>query len=84
MWTWCWTRWPVNSSTPRCGLVAPGGVFLEMGKTDIREPDAIAREYPGVRYRAFDLFEAGADHIEGMLTDLARAVRRRHAACRCR
>ncbi|BBX45076.1 type I polyketide synthase [Mycobacterium cookii] len=53
-------------------LVAPGGVLLEMGKTDIREPDAIAREYPGVRYRAFDLFEAGADHIEGMLTDLAR------------
>jgi polyketide synthase 12 len=53
-------------------LVARGGVFLEMGKTDIREPDAIAREYPGVRYRAFDLFEAGADHIEGMLTELAR------------
>jgi polyketide synthase 12 len=53
-------------------LAAPGGVFLEMGKTDIREPDAIGREYPGVRYRAFDLFEAGADHIEGMLTDLAR------------
>jgi polyketide synthase 12 len=53
-------------------LVAPGGVFLEMGKTDIRESDAIAREYPGVRYRAFDLFEAGADHIAGMLTDLAR------------
>ncbi|HZC10669.1 MAG TPA: SDR family NAD(P)-dependent oxidoreductase, partial [Mycobacterium sp.] len=53
-------------------LVAPGGVFLEMGKTDIREPAVIAQEYPGVRYRAFDLFEAGADHIEGMLTDLAR------------
>jgi mycoketide-CoA synthase len=53
-------------------LVAPGGVFLEMGKTDIRNPAVIAREYPGVRYRAFDLFEAGADHIEGMLTDLAR------------
>ncbi len=53
-------------------LVTPGGAFLEMGKTDIREPAAIAREYLGVRYRAFDLFEAGADHIEGMLTDLAR------------
>jgi polyketide synthase 12 len=53
-------------------LVAPGGVFLEMGKTDIRDPAVIAGEYPGVRYRAFDLFEAGADHIEGMLTDLAR------------
>ncbi|WP_219070922.1 zinc-binding dehydrogenase, partial [Candidatus Mycobacterium methanotrophicum] len=52
-------------------LVAPGGVFLEMGKTDIRDPDAVAQHHPGVRYRAFDLFEAGADHIERMLTDLA-------------
>ncbi len=40
-------------------LVAPGGVFLEMGKTDIRDPGVIAQQYPGVRYRAFDLFEAG-------------------------
>ncbi|HXB87595.1 SDR family NAD(P)-dependent oxidoreductase, partial [Mycobacterium sp.] len=53
-------------------LVAPGGVFLEMGKTDIRDPGVIAQEHPGVRYRAFDLFEAGGDHIERMLTDLAK------------
>jgi polyketide synthase 12 len=53
-------------------LVAPGGVFLEMGKTDIRDPGVVAEEHPGVRYRAFDLFEAGADHIERMLTDLAK------------
>ena len=52
-------------------LVASGGVFLEMGKTDIRDPGVVAQEHPGVRYRAFDLFEAGADHIEQMLTDLA-------------
>ena len=52
-------------------LVAPGGVFLEMGKTDVRDPGVIAEQYPGVRYRAFDLFEAGADHIQRMLADLA-------------
>ncbi|OBG24534.1 type I polyketide synthase [Mycobacterium sp. 852002-51057_SCH5723018] len=52
-------------------LVAPGGVFLEMGKTDIRDADAIAAEYPGVRYRAFDLFEAGPDRIQQMLAELA-------------
>ena len=52
-------------------LVAPGGVFLEMGKTDIRDPGEVAEHHPGVRYRAFDLFEAGPDHIERMLTDLA-------------
>ncbi|MFZ3320091.1 SDR family NAD(P)-dependent oxidoreductase, partial [Mycobacterium sp.] len=52
-------------------LVAPSGMFLEMGKTDIRDPGVIAEQYPGVRYRAFDLFEAGPDHIERMLTDLS-------------
>jgi mycoketide-CoA synthase len=51
-------------------LVAAGGVFLEMGKTDIRDPGEIAAQYSGVRYRAFDLFEAGPEHIERMLTDL--------------
>ena len=52
-------------------LVKPGGMFLEMGKTDIRDPGVVAEKHPGVRYRAFDLFEAGADHIAQMLTDLA-------------
>ena len=52
-------------------LVAPGGVFLEMGKTDIRDPGVIARDYPGVRYRAFDLFEAGPERIQQMLAELA-------------
>ncbi|HWS92509.1 MAG TPA: acyltransferase domain-containing protein, partial [Mycobacterium sp.] len=52
-------------------LVAPGGVFLEMGKTDIRDPEVVARDHPGVRYRAFDLFEAGPDRIQQMLDELA-------------
>ncbi|OBI14789.1 polyketide synthase, partial [Mycobacterium sp. E2462] len=52
-------------------LVAPGGVFLEMGKTDIRDADAVAAEHPGVRYRAFDLFEAGPDRIQEILAELA-------------
>ena len=52
-------------------LVAPGGVFLEMGKTDIRDPDAIAQEYPGVRYRAFDLFEPGRPRMHQWMLDLA-------------
>ncbi|HKN55294.1 MAG TPA: type I polyketide synthase, partial [Amycolatopsis sp.] len=45
-------------------LLKPGGHFLEMGKTDIR---AAA---PGVRYRAFDLWEAGPDRIQEMLAEL--------------
>ncbi len=51
-------------------LVKPGGVFLEMGKTDIRDAGEVAATHNGVRYRAFDLFEAGADHIERMLSEL--------------
>ncbi|HUB56666.1 MAG TPA: SDR family NAD(P)-dependent oxidoreductase, partial [Mycobacterium sp.] len=52
-------------------LVAPGGVFLEMGKTDIRDPGVIAQEYPGVRYRAFDLFEPGRNRMHQYLLELA-------------
>ncbi|OBG58792.1 type I polyketide synthase [Mycobacterium sp. E3339] len=51
-------------------LVAPGGVFLEMGKTDMRAPEAVAEAHPGVRYRAFDLFEAGPDRIAEILDEL--------------
>ncbi|OBG34822.1 type I polyketide synthase [Mycobacterium sp. E3198] len=52
-------------------LVAPGGMFLEMGKTDIRESEAVARDHAGVRYRAFDLFEAGPERIAQLLDELA-------------
>ena len=52
-------------------LVAPGGVFLEMGKTDIRDPGVIAQEYPGVRYRAFDLFEPGRVRMHQYMLELA-------------
>ena len=61
-------------------LVAPGGIFLEMGKTDIRDPGVVAEQHPGVRYRAFDLFEAGPDHIQRMLDRTGCVVRRRRAA----
>ncbi|MEZ0095634.1 acyl transferase domain-containing protein/D-arabinose 1-dehydrogenase-like Zn-dependent alcohol dehydrogenase/acyl carrier protein/thioesterase domain-containing protein [Streptacidiphilus sp. EB129] len=51
-------------------LTAPGGRFLEMGKTDLRDPDRLAAEYDGLRYRSFDLFEAGPDRIGEMLREL--------------
>jgi polyketide synthase 7 len=47
-----------------------GGRFIEMGKTDLRDPELVATEHPGVHYRAFDLIEAGSDRIAAMLTDL--------------
>jgi NADPH:quinone reductase-like Zn-dependent oxidoreductase len=40
-------------------LLPRGGRFLEMGKTDIRDPERVATDRPGVAYRAFDVTEAG-------------------------
>ncbi|WP_434093298.1 SDR family NAD(P)-dependent oxidoreductase, partial [Streptomyces humidus] len=51
-------------------LLAPGGRFLEMGKTDVRDPEDVAARHHGVHYRAFDLIEAGPDRIGEMLTTL--------------
>jgi len=55
-------------------LLVRGGRFIEMGKTDPRDPADIAAQYPGVQYRAFDLIEAGDDLIAQMLGELAGLV----------
>ncbi|MER8226201.1 SDR family NAD(P)-dependent oxidoreductase [Streptomyces sp. NPDC094143] len=52
-------------------LLPRGGRFLEMGKTDVRDPAAVAADHPGVLYRAFDLVEAGPDRIGEILRELA-------------
>ncbi|MFI8952758.1 SDR family NAD(P)-dependent oxidoreductase [Streptomyces sp. NPDC053750] len=53
------------------GLLGAGGRFVEMGKTDIRDPEEVASRYPGVRYRAFDLVtDAGLDRVQAMLREL--------------
>ncbi|MFD7631693.1 SDR family NAD(P)-dependent oxidoreductase, partial [Streptomyces sp. NPDC059851] len=51
-------------------LLPRGGRFVEMGKTDVRDPQDVAAAHPGVTYRAFDLTEAGLDRIQEMLTAL--------------
>ena len=56
-------------------LLVGGGRFIEMGKTDLRDPEQVATEHPGVHYRAFDLMEAGSDHIAGMLGELDEPIR---------
>ncbi|MFJ8587854.1 SDR family NAD(P)-dependent oxidoreductase [Streptomyces sp. NPDC093595] len=52
-------------------LLPEGGRFIEMGKTDIRDPEAVAHRTPGVRYRSYDLMEAGPDRIQQMLVEIA-------------
>ncbi len=51
-------------------LLPRGGRFVEMGKTDVRDADAIAAEHEGVLYRAFDLMDAGPSRIGEMLESL--------------
>ena len=51
-------------------LLAPGGRFVEMGKTDIRDPAAVAAECPGVSYQAFDLMDPGPERIGQILAEL--------------
>jgi polyketide synthase 7 len=51
-------------------MLAPGGRFLEMGKTDLRDAELVAQAHRGVGYRAFDLMEAGQLHIQQMLAEL--------------
>ena len=52
------------------GLLGEGGRFVEMGKTDIREPAEVASAHPGVSYRAFDLLDAGPERIQEMFGEL--------------
>ncbi|MEE3753250.1 type I polyketide synthase [Mycobacterium intracellulare] len=51
-------------------LLAAGGRFIEMGKTDVRDPHVVADQYRGAQYRAFDLLEAGPDRTAAMLAEI--------------
>ncbi|MGK2939461.1 MAG: SDR family NAD(P)-dependent oxidoreductase, partial [Solirubrobacteraceae bacterium] len=52
-------------------LLPRGGRFVEMGKTDIRDADAVAATHPGVHYQAFDLLlDASPERIGEMLSEL--------------
>ncbi|MER5853432.1 SDR family NAD(P)-dependent oxidoreductase [Streptomyces sp. NPDC002012] len=50
-------------------LLAEGGAFVEMGKTDPRAPE----HFPG-RYLPFDLAEAGPDRLGAILAEVAALV----------
>ncbi len=51
-------------------LLAPGGRFIELGKTDIRDPRQLSAEHPGTRYHAFSLPELAPERIATMLAEL--------------
>ena len=51
-------------------LLPGGGVFLEMGKTDVRDPARVAQDHPGVAYRAFQTGEAGPERLRQILAQV--------------
>ncbi|HWX88436.1 MAG TPA: SDR family NAD(P)-dependent oxidoreductase, partial [Solirubrobacteraceae bacterium] len=52
------------------GLLPNGGRFLEMGKTDLRDPSQLAAEHPHVAYSPFDMMDAGPDRLHQILLEL--------------
>ncbi|MFE4516432.1 SDR family NAD(P)-dependent oxidoreductase, partial [Kitasatospora sp. NPDC056783] len=44
-------------------LLRPGGRYVELGKTDIREPEAVRARYPGIAYHVVDLLSAPPDRL---------------------
>ncbi|MFD5310178.1 SDR family NAD(P)-dependent oxidoreductase [Streptomyces ardesiacus] len=51
-------------------VLAPGGRFLEMGKTDIRPPERVAAVRTDVEYRSYDLLDPGFDRLAEMFAEL--------------
>jgi NADPH:quinone reductase-like Zn-dependent oxidoreductase len=51
-------------------LLADGGRFVEMGKTDIRDPRDVAAIHADITYQAFDVMAAGPQRIQEMLAHL--------------
>jgi NADPH:quinone reductase-like Zn-dependent oxidoreductase/NADP-dependent 3-hydroxy acid dehydrogenase YdfG/acyl carrier protein len=56
-------------------LLAPGGRFVEIGKTDIRDSREVGAVRPDVAYQAVDVLDSGPEQVhrmlEGLLSDFA-------------
>ncbi|MDQ2959150.1 MAG: type I polyketide synthase, partial [Actinomycetota bacterium] len=57
-------------------LLPRGGRFLEMGRTDVRDPERVAAQHAGVRYQAYDLAEAGPERIGAILAEVIELIER--------
>jgi NADPH:quinone reductase-like Zn-dependent oxidoreductase/acyl carrier protein len=51
-------------------LLPDGGAFIEMGRTDVRDPVAVARDHPGVAYRPFVTGQAGPGRLGEILAEV--------------
>lgn len=48
-------------------LLRPGGLLVELGRTDPRDPAEVAAAHPGVRYQASNLLQLPHEHLAGLL-----------------
>ncbi|WP_189109627.1 SDR family NAD(P)-dependent oxidoreductase, partial [Streptomyces camponoticapitis] len=55
-------------------LLPRGGRFLELGKTDVRDPGQFAEAHPGVAYQAYDLTQASPERIQEILSEVVRLI----------
>ena len=53
-------------------LLPRGGRFIELGKTDRRDPNGVAALHPNLVYRAFDLVVEDPGRTQALLAELAR------------
>ena len=51
-------------------LLPEGGRFLEMGMTDVRDPEQVAERHSGVSYKEFHLYEVDPGRTQEMLGEL--------------
>ncbi|QDY80135.1 type I polyketide synthase [Streptomyces qinzhouensis] len=56
-------------------LMPRGGHFIELGKTDPRDPATVANDHPGVVYQVIDLSSADTGRLHTLLTELADLIR---------
>ena len=54
------------------GLLPRGGRFVEMGKTDVRDPRAVAQAHPGVEYQTFDLAALPGHRVGELLGEIVK------------
>ena len=55
-------------------LLPRGGRFLEMGRTDMRDPDRVAADHPGVSYNAFDIVGVDPGRVVEMLSEVTSLI----------
>ncbi|MGW0811285.1 SDR family NAD(P)-dependent oxidoreductase, partial [Nonomuraea sp. NPDC002799] len=56
----------------------PGGRFIEMGKTDLRNPHTLKQQHPHITYHPFQLPHTHPNHIHHMLTTITTLFHHNH------